>query len=94
MSTQDEEWQQIALQKSDQVNDVLASRHILDDEVKMVIAHAEASGKKLYQPDGAHFLARLRIANATYYVEYSVAGEKTYAVHTAYYHRAEIGGEA
>jgi hypothetical protein len=88
MSSQ--ECEALKLQKSDEVSEILQSRHILDDEVKMVIHNAECRGGKLYQLEAERFLAKLKIADVTFYVEYSFAGEKTYIVHTAYSHRAEL----
>jgi hypothetical protein len=88
MSSQ--EYEAIKLQKSEEISEILESRHILDDEVKMVIHNAESKGEKLYQPDIERFLAKLKIADVTFYVEYSLAGERTYIVHTAYFHRAEL----
>jgi len=84
------EYEAIKLQKSEEVSEILESRHILDDEIKMVIHNAESKGEKLYQPETERFLAKLKIADVTFYVEYSLAGEKTYIVHTAYSHRAEL----
>jgi hypothetical protein len=88
MSSQ--EYEALKLQKSEEVSEILESRHILDDEVKMVIHNAESRGEKLYQPETERFLAKLKIAGVTFYVEYSLVGEKTYIVHTAYSHRAEL----
>ena len=85
-----EEYEAIKLQKSEEVSEILESRHILDDEVKMVIQNAESRGEKLYQPETERFLAKLKIAGVTFYAEYLLAGEKTYIVHTAYSHRAEL----
>jgi len=85
------EYAEIELQKSDQVKELLESRHILDEEIKMVIDNAETTGKKIYQPGTNKFLAKMRIANATFYVEYSALElEKTYKIHTAYAHKAKI----
>mgnify|MGYP001137170087 CR=1 FL=1 len=94
MSVQGEErkeYEALQLQKSEEVNEVLESRHILDEEIKMIIYNAEMTGEKLYQPDSDRFLAKMVLANVTTYVEYSVAGEETYTVHTAYSHRAKFG---
>jgi hypothetical protein len=88
MSSQ--EYEDLKLQKSEEVKEILESRHILDDEVKMVIHNAESKGEKLYQPETERFLGKLKIADVTFYAEYSLAGEKTYVVHTAYSHRAEL----
>ena len=85
-------YEALELQKSEQVKELLESRHIVDEEVKMVIYHGETTGEKLYQPETNRYLAKMRIANATFYVEYSVTGKKTYEVHTAYSHRAELEG--
>ncbi len=88
MSSQ--EYEALKLQKSEEVKEILESRHILDDEVKMVIHNAESKGEKLYQVEGERFLAKLKITGVTFYVEYSFAGDGTYIVHTAYSHRAEV----
>jgi len=83
-------YQQVELEVSEQVRELLESRHILDDEVKLVIHNAEGSGEKLYQPGTDRYLAKLRIGNATFYVEYSAMGRGSYIVHTAYSHRSEF----
>jgi len=83
-------YEQVKLGKSTEVKGVLDSRHILDDEIKIVIHNAESTGEKLYQPEGNKFLAKKRIGEVTYYVEYSAGEENTYIVHTAYSHRATL----
>lgn len=80
----------ISLKKSAEVVQLLEERGIHDEEIKMVIHNAEASGGKLYQEDGDRFLARARILEATFYVEYSLSGEG-YIVHSAYAHKSEVG---
>lgn len=89
---EEKQYETINLQKSDEVTHLVESRHILDEEIKMVIHNAETTGDKLYRTETDKYLAKLRIANATFYVEYSVAGERTYIVHTAYSHRTELKG--
>ncbi len=79
----------ISLSKSQEVAQLLEERGIHDEEIKRVISNAETTGDKLYQQEGDRFLARLRISEATFYVEYSVGGEN-YIVHSAYAHRAEM----
>jgi hypothetical protein len=71
--------EEISLSKSQEVAQLLEERGI----------HDETTGDKLYQQEGDRFLARLRISEATFYVEYSVSGEN-YIVHSAYAHRAEM----
>ena len=82
-------WEEIKLQISDEVKQRLEDRHILEDEVKQVIHHAETEGEKLYEPNANRYLAKLRIGNATFYVEYSVEQEN-YIVQSAYAHKSEI----
>lgn len=75
--------------KDDTVASLMEERHILDDDIKQVIYNAEATGEKLYQPEGDRYLAKQTLSNATFYVEYSVA-DGSYVVHTAYSHRSKI----
>ena len=84
-------WEDINLELSDEVKRLLADRHIAEDEVKQVINNAETEGEKLYLPDENRYLAKLRIGEATFYVEYSIE-EDGYAARTAYAHKATIAG--
>jgi hypothetical protein len=79
----------IVIVKDERVTALLDERHILDEDIKQVIAAAESTGVKLYQPDGDRCLAKLQTENATFYVEYSPA-EEGYQIHTAYFHKSEI----
>jgi len=72
------------------VSEVMESRGIHEDEVKMVIYEGETTEKKLYQPENNRYLAKKRVGESTFYVEYSVSGEKKYSIHTAYSHMAEL----
>jgi hypothetical protein len=74
------------IEKTDEVADTLEERHILDEDLKRVIQHAESTGEKLYQTDTDRFLSKLRVGDVTFYVEYSRT-DKGYKVHTAYSHR-------
>lgn len=82
--------EEVKLQKSGEVGKLLESRHILDEEIKMVIHNAETKGEKLYKSEMNRYLARMRIMNATFYVEYSISDEGVYIIHTAYSHRSEM----
>ena len=82
-------WEEIKLELSDEVRQRLEDRHILEDEVKQVINNAETEGEKLYQPDENRYLAKLRIGEATFYVEYAIK-EDGYVVNSAYAHKAKI----
>ncbi|MFC1907088.1 hypothetical protein ACFLW8_03270 [Chloroflexota bacterium] len=81
-------WEEVKLELSDEVKQILEDRHILEDEVKQVIDNAETEGTKLHRPDEDRYLAKLKIGDATFYVEYSIKDD-SYAVSTAYAHKAE-----
>ena len=83
---------ELNLIKDDAVVSLLEDRHILDEDIQQVIQHAEENGEKLYQPDGDRYLAKRRLSEATFYVEYSLSNEG-YVVHTAYSHRSVIEGD-
>ena len=80
---------ELTLTKDEAVMELLEKRHILDEDIEQVIKNAEETGEKLYQPDGERFLAKMRLSEATFYVEYSPSDEG-YVVHTAYFHRSSF----
>lgn len=84
-------WEEITLQVNEEGKQLLEERHISEDEVKRVVYYAETEGKKLYQPEANRYLAKLRMGEATFYVEYSIEEEK-FVVRTAYTHKSEIIG--
>ena len=84
-------WEEIKLEVSGEVKQLLEDRHILEDEVKQVIHHAETESDKLYQPDVNRYLAKIRIGQATFYAEYSIDEDK-YLVRSAYAHKSELKG--
>jgi NADPH-dependent glutamate synthase beta subunit-like oxidoreductase len=69
----------------------LEKRMILADDVRKVIAHAEASGQKIWNPQTGLFIASFRPAAVTYWVEYTIQQEE-FVVHNAYSHRMEVSG--
>ena len=83
---------ELNLIKDDAVVTLLEDRHILDEDILQVIRNGEESGEKLYQPDGDRYLAKRRLSEATFYVEYSMS-DKGYVVHTAYSHQSVIEGD-
>jgi hypothetical protein len=80
---------ELVLIKNDEVVALLEKRHILDEDIEQVIERAEESGEKLYRPDEERYLAKLRLSEATFYVEYGVSAEG-YIIHSAYSHRSNI----
>ncbi len=72
-----------------EVEDLLEQRYIRPEEVRQVIAQAQASGRRFVEPNSGHLLAALTIGAVTYWVEYAPQGER-FVVHRAYSHRMEI----
>ena len=80
---------ELKLIKEGEVAALLEKRHILDEDMEQVIRNAEESGEKLYQPVGERTLAKMRLSEATFYVEYSPS-DAGYVIHSAYSHRSNI----
>jgi hypothetical protein len=60
--------------------------HILEEDVRRVIDHAEKTGQKLYENGSNRFLGKLRINEVYFYAEYSPI-EGGFRLHEAYSHR-------
>ena len=84
------EEQKLNLIVSADVMERLEKRMILLDDVRQVIAHAEKTGQKIWNPEGARFIACYRPASVTYWVEYTVQ-QTGIVVLNAYSHRMEVG---
>ena len=87
------EYENIKLDLNTEIVNLLESRGILEKEVKMVIHTAEEKGEKLYEPEGDHLLAKKRIGDVTYFVEYRQMPEKIFEVMTAYCCKSTIEEE-
>jgi len=74
---------------SPEVRARMEARHILDDDVKRTLAHAETSGRKFLDRESGHFLASFTPHRVTYWVEYVMEGD-TARVFTAYSHRMTV----
>ena len=81
----------VTLIKSDSVQELMESRHVLDEDIKKVIHHAESTREKLYQPGGSRFLGKKMLGEVTFYVEYSIEEEKGFVIHDVYWHKLRIG---
>jgi glutamate synthase (NADPH/NADH) small chain len=76
---------------SNEVKDLIEKRGVREEDIREVIQYAETTGEKLYQPGTNRYLAKLRISEATFYVEYQYFGESgKYVVDTSYLHKSEI----
>ena len=82
----------LKIEMADDVKSLLEDRHILEEDIRRVIEHAENTGLKLYQPGTDRFLSKLRIYEAMFYVEYS-SDNGAYRIHTAYSHRFKLEEE-
>ena len=87
---EDTSFEEIMLNIDNDVTELIESRGILVNEVKMVIHDAESSGIKLYNPDSDQFLASKRIADVSYFVVYQTAADSAFEVTTAYCCKSEI----
>jgi hypothetical protein len=87
-----QEAQEMKLEISDTLRSYMETRHILDDDIRRVIDHAEKTGEKLYQPDNSVFLSKLRVNEVYFYAEYAPM-KGGYRVYSAYSHRFLLNGE-
>ncbi|MDI9613954.1 MAG: hypothetical protein QM330_13055 [Acidobacteriota bacterium] len=74
------------------VRERLEERHITEEDMRRVLCHAEQSGEKLCRPQGGRFLAKLRMAETYFYVEYEPR-DGAFRVRTAYAHRLLLEGD-
>ena len=79
----------IELLISPEVANLLENRLILVEDVREVIAHAEATGEKIQNTLTGRYLASHRPTAVRYWVEYT-ALETGFVVHNAYCHMREI----
>jgi hypothetical protein len=86
------EAQAMKLEISDEIQSFMEVRHILEDDLKRVIDHAEKTGEKLYQPDSSILLSKLRVKEVYFYAEYSPCAGG-YKIYGAYSHRFLIEGD-
>ncbi|NQT72172.1 MAG: hypothetical protein HQ553_05300 [Chloroflexi bacterium] len=81
------------LEKSPELSALMEERGIRDEEVTKVISEAESSGDKMYKPDTPDCLAKLKIDEATYFVEYSVIDADNFKVNKAYSMKTDFAEE-
>ncbi len=74
---------------SAQLAELLEERRILLEDLRQVVAQAEATGRKFINPVSGRFLARWRGANVTFWVEYALEEGRAVA-HNAYSHRMQV----
>lgn len=85
-----EEGAAMELRFEEGVRERLDKRRILDEDVRRVVLHAEATGRRMRSPEGRS-LACLRPRNVTTWVEYTLEGEAA-RIHNAWTHRMVVRG--
>lgn len=79
----------IRLFVSAEVRARLEERHILDEDLRRVLYHAEQTGARFFNRASGHWLASFRPTAVTYWVEY-VPQDDGYLIVNAYSHRMQI----
>jgi Fe-S oxidoreductase len=74
---------------SPEVAEVMEKRMVLAEDIRKVIAHAEATGEKMEDRATGRLLASYRPVAITYWVEYSVL-KQGFEIHNVYSHRMEV----
>jgi Fe-S oxidoreductase len=81
----------ILIEMNHDVRRRIDERRILEDDVRMVINHAEQTGRKLKNNQNGYYRACHQLENVTFWVDYT-PGDSCYTVHNAYCHRMTIVG--
>jgi glutamate synthase (NADPH) small chain len=74
---------------TDEIKNLMEDRWILLQDVEQVIEGAEETGEKFRNPESGKYLARKRIDNVTYWVEYDKKDD-AYLIDNVYSHRMEV----
>jgi hypothetical protein len=81
----------ITLEMALEVRRRIDERRILEEDISMVIDHAEKTGKRLRNNQNGQFRACLQSENVTFWVDYTPVDGR-FMVHNAYCHRMKIVG--
>ena len=84
-------YEQIALEIAPEVRRRIDERRILEDDIRMVIEHAERTGKRLLNKQNGQYRASLQSENVTFWVDYTPEDGR-FTVHNSYCHRMKIVG--
>jgi glutamate synthase (NADPH/NADH) small chain len=86
------EAQAMKLEISPTIQSYMEVRHILEDDLRRVIDHAEKTGEKLYEPKTNILLSKLRMNEVYFYAEYSPI-QGGFRILSAYSHRFLLEGD-
>ncbi len=82
-------YEAIQLFVSDEIRARMEERHILDEDLRRVIEHAERTGARFHNQASGRWLASYKPTAVTYWVEYEPQGDG-FLITNAYSHRMEI----
>jgi Fe-S oxidoreductase len=83
--------EQIKLEMASEMRRKIDERRILEDDIRMVIYHAERTGNRLLNNQNGQYLASLQSKNVTFWVDYT-PGDGLFTIHNSYCHRMNIVG--
>jgi hypothetical protein len=86
------DYEEIELNISSAVWQILEDRRILASDIKAVIHNAETEGQKFFNPDTAHFKSSLKLYNTTFWVEY-MPSDDGFIIFNAYSHRMVVSAK-
>ncbi|MDD2734029.1 MAG: heterodisulfide reductase-related iron-sulfur binding cluster [Desulfuromonadaceae bacterium] len=81
----------IMLEMTQEIRRRIDERRILDDDIRMVIDHAEQTGKRLLNTQNGQYRASCQTENVTFWVDYTGEGDR-FTIYNAYSHRMKIVG--
>lgn len=61
----------VSLKLTDEMQEIMEDRGIREDDIREVLEYAESTGKKLYVEGEERYLAKKKIGNVTFNVEYA-----------------------
>ena len=78
------------LDYTEEARERMDSRMILTDDVIAVLDDFRTTGEAILDSETGFMVARKRIGNATFWVQFTETGENAYLVHGAYSHRMNV----
>ncbi len=80
----------VILELTAEIRGLMEERMILEEDIRQVLAHAQKTGKRIWNAGTEKYTAYYKPGSVTYWVEYSQSGD-CYRIHNTYSHRLEIG---
>lgn len=74
---------------SEDIKNIMEDRFILMEDIQEVVDNAQKTQQRFYNPEDKNYLAKLRLDNVTYWVQYEVDGKDIF-VNKVYSHRMEV----